>query len=640
MQDPEFEAYVQRLEAHARRSPGGYRLRAVLFGALGYVYVFGVLVLSAIATVGAVVLLVTLHAGALVLKILIPAAAFLGAVGKSLWVHFDRPPGEPVTRPSAPRLFDAIDEIAAAVRAPRVHRVYLDDRVNAAVVQTPRLGIFGFPRNDLYLGLPLLHAVTEPEARAILAHELGHLSAEHGRSSAWVYRIRQTWSRIEHELSGSRGRRGLVLFEPFFRWYAPRFNAYSFVLARAHEFVADREAAQVAGAEATASGLARLAVASTLEAQAFWTETWTRSREEPEPPRDAFETLAAQLATATSREEAPAWLQAELDRDTDTTDTHPCLRDRLAALGVDADPERLLPRTPAVPSAAEALLGDARNRYLAALSRRWADEADREWTVKHREFAGASARLQALTAKAEAEGALADGEVAELAWRTLDVHGRDAALPRFREAVERDPANAETRLALGQLLLGAGEEEGLGHVTAAMDGHRPYVPAACQAAFSYLLERGREQEANGFRARFIAFQAEQKTANLERSTAALAKGDTFAPHGLDARALHDVRMAVARQERVARAYLVRKQCRTLPERPLYVLALVLKTRFGVPQDEATRIVHEVLADVKPLGDRIVLTTAGKNAWAKKTFKLVPGAEIFVRGTFYPPPPAA
>jgi Zn-dependent protease with chaperone function len=57
---------------------------------------------------------------------------------------------------------------------------------NASVVQIPRLGVFGWSRNYLTVGVPLLDAVTPEQFEAVLAHELGHLARAHGRFRTWI----------------------------------------------------------------------------------------------------------------------------------------------------------------------------------------------------------------------------------------------------------------------------------------------------------------------------------------------------------------------------------------------------------------------------------------------------------------------
>ena len=86
---------------------------------------------------------------------------------------------------------------------PKVHEVLLTHDFNAAIAQVPRLGLFGFHKNYLILGLPLMMALSLDQFRAVLAHEFGHLSGAHGRFGSWIYRIRRSWyqlmANLEHQ---------------------------------------------------------------------------------------------------------------------------------------------------------------------------------------------------------------------------------------------------------------------------------------------------------------------------------------------------------------------------------------------------------------------------------------------------------
>jgi len=45
------------------------------------------------------------------------------------------------------QLFDAMDRMRERMKGPRFHHVLITDDVNAAVVQRPAFGLFGWPRN-------------------------------------------------------------------------------------------------------------------------------------------------------------------------------------------------------------------------------------------------------------------------------------------------------------------------------------------------------------------------------------------------------------------------------------------------------------------------------------------------------------
>ncbi|CAM5337280.1 Protease HtpX [Streptomyces avidinii] len=107
------------------------------------------------------------------LLILVVVAALLPRPGRL-------PKHAPVLhRADAPRLFELIDEVGAAVGTPGVHTVVVDPVANAAVTT---YGLRG--RRVLYLGLGLWEILSPQERVALLGHELGHFANGDVRSGA------------------------------------------------------------------------------------------------------------------------------------------------------------------------------------------------------------------------------------------------------------------------------------------------------------------------------------------------------------------------------------------------------------------------------------------------------------------------
>src|SRR5262245_539181 len=88
---------------------------------------------------------------------------------------------------------------------------------------------------------------------------------------------------------------GLALFLKFIRWYAPYFEAYSFVLARSNEYEADRCAAQLAGAESAAQALIQTQAQGRFVADLYWPNLYRRAAAEPAPPAYALMDLSEAL---------------------------------------------------------------------------------------------------------------------------------------------------------------------------------------------------------------------------------------------------------------------------------------------------------------------------------------------------------
>ena len=142
----------------------------------------------------------------------------------------------------------------AAADAGRIHGVYLNGDLNAAMAQVPRYGIFGGFRNELVLGLPLMAAMDEAHFTAVLAHEVGHLARRHGRFSARIYGMRQTLDVMLGELA-RHGRGWCTRCCRSTACSRRGSSASRCSCRRAVEFEADAEAADGVGAQAAAEVL-------------------------------------------------------------------------------------------------------------------------------------------------------------------------------------------------------------------------------------------------------------------------------------------------------------------------------------------------------------------------------------------------
>ena len=89
------------------------------------------------------------------------------AILRALWVKAAPPKGIAVTRAEAPNCSPMLDKVRAKVGGPKAHTVLIAAEFNAAIVQRPRLGVFGWHRNYVVIGLPLLRALSRDEVMAV-----------------------------------------------------------------------------------------------------------------------------------------------------------------------------------------------------------------------------------------------------------------------------------------------------------------------------------------------------------------------------------------------------------------------------------------------------------------------------------------
>jgi Zn-dependent protease with chaperone function len=511
-----FNSMVARLEQESIQAPWRYRIKVTLLAMLGFAILtlvlaavgFGLVVLGGFAVFlafsGTTVIILLLKLGKLLFLLAVPLWFTLKSTLKAVFVRLPKPEGREITRAEAPALFEALDAMREAMAGPRFHHVLVIDEVNAAVVQRPAFGLFGWPRNYLLLGLPLLECLAPDEALAVVAHEYGHLAGADGRFSAFIYRLRHSWTTAQAHLEHFQGWLARMV-SPLVRWYAPYFNAYTFVLARTDEYRADAASAQLVGPRHAAHALKRVNLIGPHYLR-FIQQVYARADEEPAPPVDLMQRWADLGRAGEQEADTRRWLDEALDRQGHFTDTHPTLRARLAALPDEADAMHALPPLVEGRSASQAWFGSALDGLRTELQQRWMDQVAAGWRERHDQVQTDRTRLSELRAQPERD---VDGEfeMLRLAMRLEPDNDPREALAHFNAAHPDHPGGLFVE---GLALLDKGDHAGLARLDRAMELDPDAIKPGCERAYGFLMEHKEDALAEGYAARWRARDAEER----------------------------------------------------------------------------------------------------------------------------------
>ncbi|HEU0097515.1 MAG TPA: M48 family metalloprotease [Allosphingosinicella sp.] len=609
--DERYRALVERLSRTARSNPDGYRRRVVLAAALGYAVILALILVCAATIAGLLYMVVFVHLNLLLAKLGVVAAVIGWAVVRSLWVPFEAPDGRPLERNEAPELFGLIARLKAQIGGPKIHEVLVTRDFNAAIVQTPRLGILGWYRNYLVLGLPLLQALSEAEATAVISHEIGHFAGRHGHLAALVYRVRMVWAQLSERLQEGHS---ASLLRRFFAWYGPWFNAYSFVLARSHEYEADRTAAEATSKDTIAAALIRLAVqADRLDAG--WSGFWDEAVKAPAPVRGPFAVQALWLREA-DEVQARRSLSRGLARSTGLEDTHPSLADRLAALGA-------APRIPPSPdlTAAEALLGRTADSLAAEFDESWWAEAA-DWIAEARERRRADAEELGSLRELAASGPLTLEQRHRQAELTALIEGEQASLTLYDSIAADYPDDEAAAWFAGLYRLRLGDPAGVPLVESASARNPQLLPAACAALEEFYGARGDDKAAAGARARLAE--------TLETAAAAETEFRTLRPDSeIQAPDLSDEERAEFRRsvDGIPGLRAVHVGWRHLVHVGARQQVLLVKFRGGVDTDPRD-VLGSVGERLLPWGDYIGFTLAADTRWLDRKLRAIEGTQLY------------
>ncbi|MEN9433426.1 MAG: hypothetical protein RLZZ422_1015 [Pseudomonadota bacterium] len=609
----QFEALVAKANQEIVQSPTRYKRRLQWLALLGY-GVLGLLLVLLIALAGGTLWLALTSMGLVLLlvksKVIFVIFALMWALARSLWVSVKAPQGYELKPQHFPVLWTEVETLRKALDAPKIHSIILTPDLNAAMAQTPRLGLFGPYKNTLVLGLEMLLALSPEQARSVIAHELGHLSGNHSRFAGWIYRVRRSWLQIDrvfqtHQAWGS----GLV--RRFVNWYALYFSGYSFVLARDNEYSADALAASLTSAEVVASSLINTNVYDTLANQTIWQPHYKKAYFNPEPDQDVYQRLQRFYQTLDNQSpDFKRYLGEALARRTSSVDTHPALIERLKALKATG-----VQSTRSTHKALE-WLGEQSTRVVDDFNQIWAIQNKERWAEFYHEAQAAREQLHQL--KQQPYDHLAPYQQWNIAALTDRYVPDTDVLPLYERYAALYPEDYDAALARGRILLERKQSEGMPFIEHALQ-HPPLKVSAAELAWSYYTHQRQPELAKQWLVTLEQASDKWEAAQIERDH--LSIKDHFIPSQVLAEQgdelIESILGEVASHKQVGSIWLAQKQVEHYPEYPLFIV--VVKTKGYIwKKERLPQTLIELMGHKHPF---FLVTTATHKALAKQVLKV-------------------
>jgi Zn-dependent protease with chaperone function len=491
----QFYQWIEQAEEEAKNNPEKYKRKVGLFAALGYIFVFTLIAIVLVCIAGLVAFILLRNGsggGAFwIAKLGTFLVVFCWMLITALWIKFPPPEGKRITRQDYPEVFLELDDLQNKLDTIPIHEVILINDLNAFVVQTPRLGILGWHKNTLALGLELMLVLDREEMRAVIAHELGHLSGNHSKFSGWIYRVRQTWSNLIDKFE-EKSSWGKIIIKKFFFWYVPRFDAYSFALRRQNEFEADAASAELTNAHVTARALLKVNVFATYLKQFYWDKFFKQADLDPIPEKMAYAGFAKALKNLDLPEDDLNKIQLNaIEVETDYEDTHPALRDRLATLNM-SEYKLDFGKLDFSNSSAHIWFGNRFNEVLDIYDKEWWENNKVGWASQFDNVQTEKKELKSLQEMNQDD--LSQEDLWRLGSRTSRYVGDAEALQIFLSYQRRYPEDYDGTMVVGRFLCKMDDEACLREWKKIPPIHKTYRDAFGEASY-FLEQKGRKDEA-------------------------------------------------------------------------------------------------------------------------------------------------
>jgi len=364
------------------------------------------------------------------------------------------------------------------------------------------------------------------------------------------------------------------------------------------EYEADRCAKQLAGAKNTADALINIAVKSCFLENSFWIDIQKQIVHQAEPPENIYVSMLTSLQSPISEENSQQWLEQALMEKTQNTDTHPCLTERLEALGYSDSIDRILKlfyikaiQTPA----AEQLLGTSLKKFTIEFSRDWKAEASTSWRQHYAYLQETKCKLEALEQKTQTQ-TLNEQQAWDRAYYTLELQGEEAAVPCLKIALEQYPDCVEANYTLGRILLKQSDEAGIELVEKAIAQKRDWVIPGCELIYNFLDKTGRTEEANNYQKQ--AEQHYQILLESKQERSIITKHDRFKPHSLEALEIARIKQKIVSISQIKEVYLVEKVLAHFPEDRCLILGIIRKQKFIESEDVNQKLLDRLIEQLK------------------------------------------
>lgn len=615
---------IEKLESELKENPKAYQSKVTMLAILGNIYIlFGIFILLALLILSCLSVLVL---KAFAIKLIAIVGVFLFVVVRSLWVTVESPTGIKISAQDAPELFAIIDHLSQKLNSPQFNHVLITDDFNAAVVQRPRLGILGWYENYLIIGLPLMQSLSVEQLTAVLAHEFGHLSKNHGRTANWIYRQRIRWSQLFTELE-QKASTVDIIFRPFLKRFVPYFVAYSFPIARANEYEADKISAELTSPEIVAETLSTVNVIGLYLEEHYWPKIFDQAETLSHPHLSPYTGYVKQLSDEIAKENTQQWLKHSLRIQTDFEDTHPSLSDRLKSIGQTAKAAYAV-----YGQTADRLLGQKGIEIAAKFDQKWQKKVQHDWKKHHQLIQEQKAYLAQLNEKQLQQLEFTLEERFDHIHLTDQIgHQPEAAFQLIEQLYQDVPDNPRAVFMYGKALIENKKVQGAVLLEKAMQLDEFLTISCCELLIEYYEDLKDEFQSAHYR-QFLEQRVElEMNAVAERQT--VSSNDTFMPHGLADQEIEQLLVQLKQFSLIKKAWLVRKHTLYLAQLPCYVLGFSLKEGVfdRVSEDVVVHTLRAIHSQITFSGETfLVCADLAENKALHKKMKKLPNSLILNR----------
>lgn len=508
----------------------------------------------------------------------------------------DKLDGLIINKKEFPQLYETISEIRIQCKCPKIHVIALDYSNNAYIREGSRLGLAKWKKRYLVIGVPLLLLLNERELKGVVAHECGHLSKLHSRSTQRISWKMKGLKKYLDKLSKKRKYNSII--GRVVKRYVINLNNLYYQLCKNHELEADIIAAKVVNRQTFINALIKMEFYEGIFNGYFWRTMTEYNKKNEKVIEDIYFMMERAMKgnLEIPEEVFKSFLEGIRNYNSLPGSTHPSIAERAKSLGA------VIPSLEGrfngdlisifkdyYESAIRTLFKREAENILRNMSIKWAKLSEERWTEYYKYITDLKTSLKDLEA-VEKEKVLEGRQWLDKGFIIEELEGSDAAHEIFMEAVKADNQSLPAKFHMARILLQKGEEEGVDIFKAIIEEDVQLIPQCCFHLVNYYLYNNNRTEAINYYSYAVNFMNTNEEAADER--AKLYLKDELLPHDLSVATLEKIKNELKEYKEIKKAYVVIKKLNLTKEFPLYIIAV--KYRSFVSKKKLKSIMDEIL----------------------------------------------
>lgn len=295
------------------------------------------------------------------------SAAGIAILYAQLRIKISTPSGLGLKEDKAPRLYELLSSLGENYKLPRIHRLVVHEKFSLEFIPVPRFGLPFLSTNVLYVGLPVLQALSPAEFKGALGGLLGQYSGVQNRKTHWIYR----WYQFCQLNQRAYKKRGSLISRPmsfFFRFYNPLLKYLAAASLRQDILEADIYMLEIMNDSDVADVILHSEVSQAFIKNKYWPKIFAILRKNPANPETLPHiNMAKVLRNGLTENEFAQTLKQLMDQENTWLNIKPSVHTRLQNIGQS----KLNMPPPVMETAAQRYLADAYSAVIKLLDKQW-----------------------------------------------------------------------------------------------------------------------------------------------------------------------------------------------------------------------------------------------------------------------------